>query len=156
MDQQAIERLVYEYAETIDSREADRFVSLFEGDGEVAIFEAGAKQPAKVYRGAAELREILDLVLIYDATFHPMTNVRIDLDGASATGTVYTEAHHLVEEGGTAKDITMLIRYEDRYRRSPDGEWRFARRDIHRRWTLVQAAERQELPTERQAAPDSA
>ena len=66
----------------------------------------------------------------YDQTFHFVGMHRIIIDGDTATGDVYCDAHHRTGR----RDLVMHIHYEDRYRRGADG-WRFARRDVRVLWS---------------------
>jgi hypothetical protein len=141
----ALRSLVDAYAIALDERDVDGFVSLFAVDAELAIHEAGAARPTRTYRGHEELREVMALVRMFTSTFHLVANHAVQPGSGGATGITYCSAHHLVEEGGRAQDITMLIRYDDVYRLGPDG-WQFAKRATHRQWTVTVPAERAELP----------
>ncbi len=144
-DRLALRALVEEYALAVDDRDLDRFTAVFTGDGELAIFEPGDAQPARVYRGRGELRTVFDLVATFSATFHLVGNHTCRTDGDRAEGETYCLAHHLTEPaGGPAQDTVMVIRYRDRYAREGGG-WRLARRDVLRQWTEHRPAERARL-----------
>jgi len=138
--------LAQAYADTIDRRDTEAFVSLFEPDGDLRIFEHGELVPTAQYRGRDQLAGVMGLVTIYPSTFHLVANHRCAIAGDRATGVTYTSARHLVERSTGLIDLEMLIRYEDQYRRR-DGAWRFQRRDVFRQWTTEHAAERAPLPT---------
>jgi hypothetical protein len=141
----ALRSLVDAYAVALDERDVDGFVSLFTVDAELAIHEAGATQPTRSYRGHDELREVMELVRIFSSTFHLVANHVVEPGTEGATGITYCSAHHLVEDGGPAHDVMMLIRYDDVYRQGLDG-WQFAKRVTHRQWTVVVPAGRADLP----------
>ena len=142
----ALRALVDEYALAVDARDADRFSGLFAPDGELVVFEPDEDDPSISWRGPDELREVMKLLSSYSTTFHLMANHACELEGDdSASGEVYCLAHHLTEEeGATADNTLMVIRYRDRYTKL-DGRWRFLRRDVMRQWTEHHAAERARL-----------
>jgi ketosteroid isomerase-like protein len=137
--------LAQRYAEAVDRRDVDAFVELFTPDASMGVFEHGEDASVAEYRGRAELATVLELVTFYAATFHIVANHRCDVSGSDATGTTYCLARHLIESDSGAKDIEMLIRYDDTYRKT-GGDWQFTRRDIRRQWTVEQRAERAKMP----------
>ena len=138
--------LAQRYADAIDRRDVEDFVGLFTDDASMGVYEHGEKESVLEYRGAAGIAEIMGLVTIYASTFHVVANHLCKVDGSNATGTTYCLARHLVESGAGVRDIEMLIRYDDVYRKSTD-EWQFTRRDIRRQWTVESPAERAKVPT---------
>jgi ketosteroid isomerase-like protein len=62
---------------------------------------------------------------------HHVCNHLIALDGDEADGEIYAIATHVIPDrkGGWFEDIRW-VRYIDRYRRAPDGFWRFAKRIV--------------------------
>ncbi len=144
-DRQEIRRLVDEYAIAVDTRDAERFASLFATDGSLLVVEPDEDEPSLVYSGHEELRTVVELVSAFAVTYHVMTNHVVDLDGDTATASTYGLTHHLGEdpEGGL-RDTLMLLRYDDVLRRV-DGRWLFERRRIVRQWTDYLAAEKARL-----------
>ena len=138
--------LAQRYADAIDRRDVNDLVGLFTPDGSMGVYEHGETESVLEYHGLDKIAEILGLVTIYAATFHIVANHRCQVDGSTATGTTYCLARHLVESNTGAKDIEMLIRYDDTYLKRDD-DWYFTRRDIRRQWTVERAAERQKVPT---------
>lgn len=138
--------LAQRYADAIDRRDVTDLTDLFTEDGSMGVYEHGETDSVLEYRGIEELASVLGLVTIYAATFHIVANHRCAVDGSTATGTTYCLARHLVESDAEVKDIEMLIRYDDSYRKT-GGQWQFTRRDIRRQWTVERAAERAKVPT---------
>lgn len=144
-DRLALRELVDRYASAVDARDADAFAALFTPDAVLAVYEREDAEPVVEYRGHDALRDVMDLLRHYSATFHLMANHLCAIrapDGA--TGETYCMAHHLTEAAGGATDLVMYIRYRDAYTRTGDG-WRFARRDVLRQWTEERPAERRPL-----------
>jgi ketosteroid isomerase-like protein len=127
--------LVDDYARAIDRREPDRLVATFTEDGYFGVFAPDSETAHAAFRGAAELRSLMGMLSDYGPTMHLMANhyVHIDPDGATASGTVYALARHVVDREGTRQNLQMTVRYEDRYRRTDVG-WRIAHRRIIRDW----------------------
>jgi ketosteroid isomerase-like protein len=139
----AIRDLAYRYAAGVDRRDRTLFLSAFHPDATLTVVRIGpdGHEQDSVRTGHDELGTIPGIIARYDKTFHFVGNHRCVLDGDQATGEVYCTAHHLNPglHGGT--DYTMLIRYQDTYRRGSDGTWLIASRRVVVDWTEVQAAE---------------
>ncbi len=124
-DLEEIAALVYRYAELLDGGDLDGVVELFAD----AAWRSGAT--GEVRRGREQIRSVYDRVVLYDGTpktRHLVTNLVIDLvDGASeATGRCdFTVLQGI--DGGSRIETILAGRYEDRYRRGPNG-WQFADR----------------------------
>lgn len=145
-DRLALRALVDRYASAVDARDADAFADLFTPEAVLAVYERDGDDPVVEYRGHAALREVMNLLRSYSATFHLMANHVCEIGPSGATGETYCMAHHLTEAeaGAGATDLVMYIRYRDAYARTPGG-WRFARRDVLRQWTEERPAERRPL-----------
>jgi 3-phenylpropionate/cinnamic acid dioxygenase small subunit len=126
--------LVDRYAAAVDDLDADGFVALFLPEAVLDIYAPGADEPAAVYRGADELRGVFDLLARFERTHHMMGNHLCELDGDAGTGHVHCIARHLRRHEGEERDLVMVIRYRDAYRRTPEG-WRFAERQVRLQWT---------------------
>jgi ketosteroid isomerase-like protein len=126
--------LVDAYATAIDERDTELLVSLFTPDANLFVVEDGREEELARYDGAAELARLMDRLDQYGPTMHVISNHRVRVDGASATGVAYCLAHHLAERDGATQDLVMAIRYFDRYARGEDDEWKIAERKIVRYW----------------------
>jgi 3-phenylpropionate/cinnamic acid dioxygenase small subunit len=124
-DRDEIAALVYRYAELLDGGDLDGVVALFTD----ATWRSAAT--GAVLRTPEEIRAVYDRIVLYDGTprtRHLMNNLIIDLvDGADeATGRCYYTVLQGIDAGEPIQTI-LAGRYEDRYRRGPDG-WQFADR----------------------------
>jgi hypothetical protein len=139
----AIHDLAYRYAAGVDRRDRTLFLSAFCPDATLTVVRAGPDgEPRESVRtGHDQLGTVPDVITRYAKTFHFVGNHRCAITGDTATGEVYCTAHHLNPglHGGT--DYTMLIRYQDTYRRDPGAPWLIASRRLEVDWTEVQAAQ---------------
>lgn len=124
-DREEITALVYRYAELLDAGDMDAVVDLFAD----ATWRSGST--GAVLRGEEQIRAVYDRIVLYDGTprtRHLMTNLVIDLvDGASeATGRCCYTVLQGIEPGAPIQTV-LAGRYEDRYRRGPNG-WQFSDR----------------------------
>jgi ketosteroid isomerase-like protein len=145
-DRDDIRRLSTGYAAAVDALDGDAFAALFTADGELWVPDVRRSLVPTIRRaGFEELRRIPDGLARYHATCHQVgaTSFDVDVDGSTATGTVMGVAHHLTAsasgvaaatggDGGPGVDTIWYLRYEDEYRRDPDG-WRIAKRELHLR-----------------------
>jgi hypothetical protein len=74
----------------------------------------------------------------FPVTLHSVHNQFVAIDGDEATGETYCVANHVLEKDGRPCKLDWGIRYQDRFRREPEG-WRIARRELRVVWE-------QELP----------
>ncbi|HEV8295829.1 MAG TPA: nuclear transport factor 2 family protein [Acidimicrobiales bacterium] len=72
---------------------------------------------------------VLTVLPHFQSTHHFLGQSRIQLDGDLAYTETYCDAHHVShpDEQGNVSDMTMGLRYVDRFERR-DGEWRIATR----------------------------
>ena len=123
-----LRRLVEAYAVAVDDGDGDALARLFVPDGALLVFDAGSGEQTYAYRGPAELATLpAELKRLYVRTFHLVGNVVCDVTGDTATGTPYTIAYHLRDDGRGPQIVVLPVRYRDRYVRTPDG-WRFGER----------------------------
>jgi uncharacterized protein (TIGR02246 family) len=129
LDERAIRALATGYAHFVDRREAEGLIALFTEDG--ALTGSGVNR-----RGHGEIGAIPAMMRKrFSQTYHIVHNHRISLDGDTATGEVYSQAHHLSQaEDGRTRDYIMAITYRDAYVRR-DGAWLFKARDLDIQWT---------------------
>ena len=122
----ALRALVDGYAVAVDERNGDDLRSLFTGDGVLAVMTDDGE--AHRYVGD-EIVEVADRLTAYDSTLHLVSTHRCVVDGDTAGGVAYCEAHHR-RDGG---DRVRYIRYDDRYARGRRG-WRFEFRSVTTLW----------------------
>ncbi|MEU6658821.1 nuclear transport factor 2 family protein [Streptomyces sp. NPDC046821] len=128
----ALRRLVDTYALAMDRRDAALMAEVFAPDGRLVVH--GLDGSVKEDRGTPEARnEILDQLSVFKHTFHLVGNHLADVDGSTATGTVYCLAHHYSAGPDGSSDVVVPVRYEDEYVRTADG-WRIAVRAVHALW----------------------
>lgn len=124
-DHDAIERLLYAYAERLDLGDLDGVAALFED----ATWRTAQRR--EVLRGRDRVRRAYDPVILYDGvprTKHVITNVAITVAGADVASSRCTFTV-LQACPGTALQPILAGRYHDEFARI-DGSWRFADRLI--------------------------
>lgn len=120
-DVEAIRRLTHEFAMALDTKKLDALMDLFTPD---AVFDPGMAE-VPVLNGLDEIRAFFSGA--FDAlsyVFHLNGNHIIDIDGDTATGTVYHQAS-AVPVGGEV--FTAYGYYADSYARTAGG-WKLQRR----------------------------
>jgi uncharacterized protein (TIGR02246 family) len=132
----AIRRLCERYAQAVDAGDKAAFVSVFTADGHLTSNFTGS---VTHYRGPEQLARIVDGAKeIAPKTMHFLGNHIADVDGDVASGLTYCMAHHLRDD---RTNLLMMVRYRDRYARSPDGEWLITQRDVLVDWTETRQAD---------------
>ena len=123
-DLKAIERLTYEYAIAVDTFQLDALMDLFLPE---AVFDPGPGHPPENFmNNRDEIRAFFQgLFDVSTHLYHAATNHIIDIDGDTATGTVYYLAKGVTTSGG---GFGAHGYYADTYARTADG-WKFRRRD---------------------------
>lgn len=144
----ALRNLAERYAQGVDRRDRDTFLSAFHPDATLAVHHPSEREDGiDVLRGHEQVGRVPELITAYPKTYHVLGQSTYEIDGDDATGETYCVAHHLTpgRHGGT--NHVMYIRYVDTYRRV-DGEWRIATRRVNVDWTDTRAAD-----PERRGAP---
>lgn len=119
------------YAESVDARDGDRFVTLFAPDGELVVPDRrDGDRPPLVRRGPEQLRKVPGALRRYLRTVHEVGVTSYVVDGGVASGTVAGEAHHVARSDRGLTDTVWTIEYRDDYRRV-DGTWCIGRRVLH-------------------------
>lgn len=136
-DREAVRSLSSAYASGVDRRRYRDVADLFTPNGQLQ----GAKVDAPdelLYdlEGRAAIEAQLQGLDHFRRTFHQLGQIDIRGDGDEATGEVYCTASHITIADGSQSLYVMYIRYDDRYRRGPEG-WR-----IDRRFLWIDATER--------------
>ena len=121
-DIEAIRQLTHNYAWAVDNAQLDVLMSLFTEDAEwdTTAFGMG------VERGQAALREFFHgLIANTHSRCHMAMNHRIDVDGDTASATVYLHAFVIMKDDGRRDESVGY--YADDYVRTSQG-WKFQRR----------------------------
>jgi uncharacterized protein (TIGR02246 family) len=128
-DTLAIRALCERYAQAVDAGDSAVFSGLFTSDGHLVANYLGEVH----FDGREQLAQVpVQAHAEAATTMHVIGNHLAEVDGDSATGVTYCIANHLVDD---RTNLVMMVRYDDRYRRSPDGEWLIADRRVDVRWT---------------------
>ena len=121
-DLEAIRRLTYEYAMAVDTMQLDKLIDLFVPE---AVFDPGPG-------GVPVMNDRDEIEAFFKATFegsrnlyHLTSNHIIDVDGDTASGTVYYAASGVTADGAS---FGANGYYGDTYVRTADG-WKFLRRE---------------------------
>jgi hypothetical protein len=125
----AITELVYGYAERVDLGDFSGVADLFAH----ATYRAVVGNGIATYEGsAAVLDSFTTMVVLYEdgtpGTKHVITNLVIDVGGATATARSYFSV--LQARPGLPLQVIIAGRYHDRFE-CADGQWRFADRLIY-------------------------
>jgi hypothetical protein len=133
-DIQEIRDLGLRYAQGLDRGDGEAFSSLFVEDG--VLDGSGFYN-----RGWRQLSEVpARLAGKWFRTFHAVHNHLVAIVSDSASGEVYSTAHHLRRDpDGGFTDYVMFIRYQDTYARTSAG-WRFVHREVGVAWTETRPA----------------
>ncbi len=117
------------------------FLSAFRAEATLRVSRSGTEAGELVssFTGHDELGRIPALITRYARTFHLVGNHLYDIQGDEATGEVYCSAHHLTSGPNGDTDYVMLIRYQDRYRRDPEGQWLISDRGVVVDWNEIHA-----------------
>jgi ketosteroid isomerase-like protein len=140
LDERAINRLVLDYAEAVDRLNASLLARIFTPD-------AGMEGPDWRFSGIEQICSIIPIMKeSFVSSWHATHQQTVHLDGDRAAGETYCSGRHL-QKGGYAENqvVTMIIRYQDQFVRTPDG-WRIAFRKEIVDWTesgTIQSGHRQ-------------
>ena len=131
LDERSIHRLVLDYAQAVDRLDESLLRQVFTAD---AVLEG----PGWRFDGIEQICTIIPTMRdMFAAAWHAVHQQTIHLNGDRAAGENYCAGRHL-QKGGYAENqvVTMIIRYQDEYARTPEG-WRMARRKEIIDWTEV-------------------
>ena len=123
-DLEAIRRLTHEYSKAVDASRLEDIVALFTSDAEWDVSDFGMEP----VRGSDAIRAFY-AGLIENTTHrcHLALNHIIDVDGDTATATVYVHAFVIMPGGRRDESLGY---YSDDYVRTVAG-WKFRRRAAH-------------------------
>lgn len=133
LDREEIRALVSRYAHAVDRRAWDDVAACFTDDA-TADYGYFAGPIDDVLTG---IRSGVDG---FETTMHFVGNHLADVRGDRATAETYALCLHRATRGGAVREVTVALRYLDRFVRTAAG-WRIARRDV-----VVDFDERRERP----------
>ncbi|HET9731768.1 MAG TPA: nuclear transport factor 2 family protein [Acidimicrobiales bacterium] len=136
-DRASLRALVDGYADAVDRRDGPALRDLFTDDGAVLVQAEGG--PVETEWGGSDIPGLLETVAGYERTFHHVGGCVVEPDGAAVTGRSQCLAHHYERTGNGPVDLVMMVRYHDRFVRTPAG-WRIARRRVAVEWTELHPA----------------
>ena len=134
-DRLAIRELVEAYAHCADRRDAKGQMALFTEDTHFVVYmNATDPKPSQDLLSRAALAPVFDDLNRYAATQHFVGQSTVfTLTQDSATGEVYTMAHHLTVDGAKRSLMIAALRYDDTFVKV-DGAWLFAERKLYVDW----------------------
>ena len=122
-DRDALLDLTIAYCWALDSRSFDELDDVFLPDATADLGRRLVGRPA--------IKELIRTALVpLDVSQHTVSTHQFGVDGDRATGRCYLHAQHVAGGG----QFVVAGRYEDRYRRTPDG-WRIEHRTLTVMWT---------------------
>lgn len=124
--------LAVAYAHAVDTRDAATLATLF-AHGARVLVPAGLTAPGAAAT-AVEPGELLAPLQRWTRTRHVVLQQRIDVDGDTARGECYGEAHHVAVSDGGARDLVLHLRYHDRFARTGNA-WVFTSRQLVVDWS---------------------
>lgn len=131
-DREAITDLLIHYAYCIDTRQTERLDEVFSAD---VATNYGYGEGGEWHGSEQLIAGIGEQVASFEATAHMITNVRISLDGDTASSTCYVTGWHWVKGGDSdaerGADFLFTAAYVDDLRREAAG-WRVSRRRVRR------------------------
>jgi hypothetical protein len=135
LDRQALHQLAMRYARSADRRDYAGFGEIFSPEGRIAVHRGDAfgTEPLYALEGRDTIVERMRGLEQYECTNHVVSNQSVEIDGDTASGETYCMAHHLYREDGIAMDLTMAVRYQDRFVRRA-GRWLFSERRLAVDW----------------------
>jgi hypothetical protein len=130
-DRLEIDDLVNTYAVAVDRRDDALFAGLWVAGSNMVVDYGGTGLAANVeYSFPDEIARFLERLERFDRSLHCLTTRRIVVDGDTAGGELYCDAHYVTG----SIDLLMAVRYDDRYARHESG-WRFTGRIVNLLWT---------------------
>lgn len=127
-DRRAIERVLYDYATALDSKDWALLARTMEPE---TVFTPDGFAPLEGY---AAIRDAVSSALEGQRSLHYLTNVEIELDGVRARSRCSLQAQHI--RVGTPGGDTLIVAgvYRDELV-ARAGTWRFVRRSLQVLWT---------------------
>lgn len=121
-----VKKVIYQYAEIVDSRSFDKLESIMWPD-----FSMTGGYDLKGIEGFMGAMDYL--VSQYVSTMHLIGNIDGSWEGDTFKGKTYCIASHIFEDNGEMKKLDMGIIYEDTLERR-DGAIKFLNRKFNLQW----------------------
>ncbi|HVJ28409.1 MAG TPA: nuclear transport factor 2 family protein [Vicinamibacterales bacterium] len=121
IDESDLRNLVMGMPKTLDARDFDAYGELFLED---AVFDLAGD--VRQGRKAIVDGPNRDLVPLYEATFHQLGQIYVDVHGDEAEMVAYCVAYHLPKASAFTEHANAGGKYRCEASRTPDG-WRFTR-----------------------------
>lgn len=119
IDESDLRKLIEQMPWRLDNRDWEGVAQLFTEDGMIEI--RGDERRGREAIAAGPKR---DLERLYEATFHHMGNIYVDVDGDEATVVAYVVAYHLPKASDPTTSADAGGKYHAEAVRTKDG-WRF-------------------------------
>lgn len=135
LDRRELYDLALRYARAADRRDYPAFRELFVEKGRIAVHHGDAfrTEPQFSMEGRETIVGRMNGLERYERTNHVVANQLVEVDGDRATGETYCIAHHIHRDDGVPMNLTMAIRYQDRFVRE-NGRWYFEERRLGVDW----------------------
>jgi 3-phenylpropionate/cinnamic acid dioxygenase small subunit len=132
-DEWAVCDVLYRFAEGVDLRDFELYRSVFTDEIEV---DYSSHRPGSIGRMRADdwVARAQRRFNTIDATQHAMSNPRVNIDGDTASCSMYVVAHHHHRHEGKADSYTLGGRYVNQLIRS-NGGWRISRLALQVWWS---------------------
>lgn len=133
LDKQQIREVLLRYCRGVDRRDERLLRSVYHPE---AVHEHGGQRT----NGWEFAKRIVDAIGRYTVTSHFLTNESIELDGCSAHVESYVLAVHRSEHKGKKTELTLALRYIDRFEQR-SGSWKIVQRTAIHDWSREQKIE---------------
>lgn len=139
IDRLLIRRELYDlalrYACAADRRDYEAFREIFSLNGAIHGHRAdpASSEPLYSIQGRETIVHGLTGLEQYVKTQHHVSNQLVEIHGDRAEGETYCMAHHIYLDGDALRNLTMAIRYQDKFVRE-DGRWFFEERRLWVDW----------------------
>jgi uncharacterized protein (TIGR02246 family) len=135
-----LHELAHRYAHACDTHDGAEFADIFTEDGVII-------SPRSTMTSREQISSVIPPALksMYLRTMHMVFNNLVWINGDTATGETYCQAHHITKQpDGTVSDYIMSIIYDNQYRKV-EGRWYFSHRKLNLKWSKTDTVD---LPPE--------
>jgi len=135
LDRHELHQLALRYARAADRRDYPAFEELFTEQGRIAVHHRDVfeTEPIHAMEDRATIVRSMKGLEAYEKTMHVVANQLVEIDGDRAEGETYCTAHHIYRVDDAPMNLTMFIRYQDRWLRE-GGRWWFEERRLCVDW----------------------
>ena len=129
LDQRELYDLALRYARAADRRDYPAFAEIFTEAGRISVHhrDAFGTEAIHAMEDRATIVRSMKGLEAYEKTQHLVANQLMEIDGDRASGETYCTAHHIYRVDEVPMNLTMFIRYQDRWVRE-GGRWWFEER----------------------------